>query len=168
MIKIELESLFSMNYLIQKWSQVQNDHKNAMTIDISELTINVLMLVKPRSLHNSTKKGFLIFWPKCDNLSSSTTHPLVFHHATSRKPLRPTHPPPMRDVIIEQPLYQTIDWNVWGAVQQEIAKVTVTPNISRHIFRRAPLCHCFYYISFVRWVNVSPKMLLSTLFFYFL
>ena len=27
-----------MNYLIQKWSQVQNDHKNAMTIDISELT----------------------------------------------------------------------------------------------------------------------------------
>ena len=27
MIKIELESLFSMNYLIQKRSQVQNDHK---------------------------------------------------------------------------------------------------------------------------------------------
>ena len=32
-----------------------------MTIDISELTINVLMLMKPRSLHNSTKKDFLIF-----------------------------------------------------------------------------------------------------------
>ena len=32
-----------------------------------------------------------------------------------------TNPPPMRDVIIEQPLYQTIDWNVWGLVQQEIA-----------------------------------------------
>ena len=38
-MKIELESLFSINYLIQKWSQVQNDHKNAMIIDISELTI---------------------------------------------------------------------------------------------------------------------------------
>ena len=33
-----LESLFSMNYLIRKWSQVQNDRKNAMTIDKSELT----------------------------------------------------------------------------------------------------------------------------------
>ena len=31
-----------------------------------------------------------------------------------------THPPPMRDVIIEQPLYQIIDWNVWSIVQQEI------------------------------------------------
>ena len=30
------------------------------------------------------------------------------------------HLPPMRDVTIEQP-HQTIDWNVWGAVQQEIA-----------------------------------------------
>ena len=31
-----------MNYRIRKWSQVQNDRKNAMTIDASELTINVL------------------------------------------------------------------------------------------------------------------------------
>ena len=31
-----------MNYLIRKWSQVQNDRKNAMNIDKSELTINVL------------------------------------------------------------------------------------------------------------------------------
>ena len=31
-----------MNYLIQKWSQVQNDQKNDMTIDTSELAINVL------------------------------------------------------------------------------------------------------------------------------
>ena len=31
-----------------------------------------------------------------------------------------THPPLMRDVIIEQPLYQIVDWNVWSIVQQEI------------------------------------------------
>ena len=30
-----------MSYLIQKWSQVLNDRKNAMTIDTIELTINV-------------------------------------------------------------------------------------------------------------------------------
>ena len=28
-----------MNYLTRKWSQVQNIHKNVMTIDISELTL---------------------------------------------------------------------------------------------------------------------------------
>ena len=32
-----------------------------------------------------------------------------------------THPPSMRDVIIEEPLFQTIDWNVWSVVQQKIA-----------------------------------------------
>ena len=37
-----LESLFSMNYFTRKWSQVQNVRKNAMTIDTSELAINVL------------------------------------------------------------------------------------------------------------------------------
>ena len=31
-----------MNYLVGKWSQMQNDRKNAMTIDTSEVTINVL------------------------------------------------------------------------------------------------------------------------------
>ena len=33
-----------------------------------------------------------------------------------------TNPLPMRDVIIQQPLYQTIYWSVWGVVQQEIAE----------------------------------------------
>ena len=28
-----------MNYLTRNWSQVQNIHKNVMTIDISELTL---------------------------------------------------------------------------------------------------------------------------------
>ena len=108
-----------MNYLIQKWSQVQNDHKNAMTIDISELTINVLMLMKSRSLHDNTKKGFL-------NFLTVTWQPFMKYHSppsfSSRNITKnETNPPPMRDVIIEQPLYQTIDWNVWGLVQQEIA-----------------------------------------------
>ena len=167
MIKIELESLFSMNYLIQKWSQVQNDHKNAMTIDISELTINVLMLMKPRSLHNSTKKGFLIFL-------TEKWQPFIKYHSPPSFPSRnitktaETNPPPMRDVIIEQPLYQTIDWNVWGAVQQEIAKVTVTPNISWHIFRRAPLGDCFYYISFCSLSQPQHQNVTLDLFFYFL
>ena len=31
-----------MNFVIQKWSELQNDHNNAMTIDKSELTINVI------------------------------------------------------------------------------------------------------------------------------
>ena len=31
-----------MNYLIRKWLQVQNDRKNAITIDTSELTIHEL------------------------------------------------------------------------------------------------------------------------------
>ena len=39
---MELDSLFSMNYLTRKWSQVQNVRKNAMAIDTSELAINVL------------------------------------------------------------------------------------------------------------------------------
>ena len=30
-----------MNYVIRKWSQVKSDGKNAVTIDTSELTINV-------------------------------------------------------------------------------------------------------------------------------
>ena len=37
-----LESLFLMNCLIRKWSQVQNDRKNTITIDESELVINAL------------------------------------------------------------------------------------------------------------------------------
>ena len=109
-VKIELESLFLMNYLIQKWLQVQNDLENAMTIDISELTINVLLLMKSRSLHNSTKKGFLIFL-------TVTWQPFMKYHLSPSFSSRnitknaETNPPPMRDVIIEQPLYQTIDWN---------------------------------------------------------
>ena len=71
------------------------------------------------SLHNSTKKGFLIFltvtWRSFMNYCSPPCFPSsnIMENAG-------THPFPMRDVIIEQP-HQTIDWNVWGVVQQEIA-----------------------------------------------
>ena len=107
-----------MNYLIQKWSQVQNDHKNAMTIDISELTINVLMLMKSRSLHDNTKKSFL-------NFLTVTWQPFMKYHSppsflsSNITKNAETHSPPMRDVIIEQPLYQIIDLIVWSVVQQE-------------------------------------------------
>ena len=61
--------------------------------------------MKSRSLHNSTKKGFMIFLSWRYGHSWSTINPLVFRHATSRKTLRPArHPAPVRDVIIEQPL----------------------------------------------------------------
>ena len=71
----------------------------------------------------------------------------------------------MRDVIIEQPPYQIIDWNVWGVVQQEIAESNLTPNISRHFFAEHLWATASTTYPFVRWVNLSPKMLLSTCFF---
>ena len=110
-----------MNYLTQKWSQVQNDHKNDMTIDISELTINVLYKWNADLFTIVQKKGFLIFL-------TVTWQPFMKYHSPPSFPSRnitknaETQPTPMRHVIIEQLLYQTIDWNVWGVVQQEIAE----------------------------------------------
>ena len=77
------------------------------------------MLMKSRSLHNSTKNGFLIF-------SIVTWQPFMKHHSPLCFPScnimknAETHPPTICDVIIKQP-YQTIDSNVWGVVQQKIA-----------------------------------------------
>ena len=74
--------------------------------------------MKSRSLHNSTKKCFLIFL-------TVTWQPFLKYHSPPSFPSRNitknavTHASPMRDIIIEQTLYQTIDWNVWGVVQQE-------------------------------------------------
>ena len=59
--------------------------------------------MKSRCHHNSTKKGFMIFF-------AVTLRPFIKYH--SSRPCFPsrnitknaeTHPPPMRDVIIEQP-----------------------------------------------------------------
>ena len=55
------------------------------------------------SLDNSTTKSFMILCYDY-SLSWSTTQPLVFCHATSQKKRRPTHPPPICDIIIEKPL----------------------------------------------------------------
>ena len=50
----------------------------------------IFCIMKSRSCHNSTKKGFMIFFlPGRYGLSSSAIK---------------THPPPMRDIIFEQPL----------------------------------------------------------------
>ena len=109
-----------MNYLIQKSSQVQNDHRNAITIDVSELTINVLYSWNPDPFSIVQKNGFLI-------VLTVTWQPFMKYHSTSNFLSRnitknaETHAPPMRDVIIEQPLYQTIESNVWSVVQQENA-----------------------------------------------
>ena len=78
--------------------------------------------MKSRSLHNSTKKNLLIFL-------NVTWQPFMRYHSPHSFPSRnitknaETHQPtPMRDVTIEQPPYQTIDWNVWGVVQLETAE----------------------------------------------
>ena len=58
--------------------------------------------MKSRSRHNSTKKGFMIFF-------TVTLRPFIKHppYFPSRNIKRNTenHLPPMRDVIVEQPLY---------------------------------------------------------------
>ena len=63
-IQIELQSLFSMNYLIRKWRQVQNDCKNAITNAIS------------RSLNNNAKKGLMVclLWKKTISLKYDKRH----------------------------------------------------------------------------------------------
>ena len=109
-----------MNYLMQKSSQVQNDHRNVITIDISELTINVLYSWNPDLFTIVQKNGFLIFLTVTWQPSMKYHSPPSFLSRNITKNAE-THPPPMRDVIIEQPLYQTIDSNVWSVVQQENA-----------------------------------------------
>ena len=59
--------------------------------------------MKSRSLQNSTKKGFMIFF-------TVTLSPFMKYHSPPLFPSRnitknvETHPPPMRNVTIEQPL----------------------------------------------------------------
>ena len=61
------------------------------------------ILIKSRSRHNSTKKALWFFLPWRYGLSSSTTHPTCFPSRNITKNAE-THPPPMHDAIIEQPL----------------------------------------------------------------
>ena len=99
---IKIESLFSMNYLIRKWSQVQNDRKNATIIDTTELTINI------NEITIAQKKALWFFLPWRYGLSWNTTHPPCFPSSNITKKTE-THPPSMRDVIIEQPLNLNIE-----------------------------------------------------------
>ena len=51
--------------------------------------------MKSRSLHNNTKKGFLVFFYRDVTAFHEvplTPLPLVFRHVTSQKMLRPTRP----------------------------------------------------------------------------
>ena len=105
--KSVLESLFSMNYLTRKWSQVQNVCKNAMTIDTSELNINVLSKWNP-DLFTIKQKTALLFFHVTYGLSWSTTYPLVFRPATLRKTQRPTHPQCVT-WLLKMPI---LDWNL--------------------------------------------------------
>ena len=121
--------------------------------------------MKSRSLHSSTKKGFLIFL-------IVTWQPFMKHHSPASFPSHnitrnaETHPPPMRDVIIEQPLYQTIDWNVWGVVQQEIAESNSNSKYFAALFRRTTLGDCFYYISFCSLSQPQPQNVTLDLVFF--
>ena len=78
-----------------------------------------------------------------------------------------TNPNPMRDVIIQQPLYQTIYWNVWGVVQQEIAKSNCNSKYFTALFSQSNSGRLLL-LYILLFVNLNPKMLLSTWFFYFL
>ena len=67
---------------------------------LMQVNLALMLLMKPRSRHISTKKGFIIFftvtlWPfiKCPYFPSRN----ITKNAE-------THPPSMRDVIIEQSL----------------------------------------------------------------
>ena len=56
--------------------------------------------MKSRSVHNSTKKGLLLFLLWRYGLSWIATHPRYFPSSNITKNIE-THPTPMRDVIIE-------------------------------------------------------------------
>ena len=64
--------------------------------------------MKSRSRHNSTKKGFVIFFYRdvtAFHQVPLTTSPPASLHITKNAE---THPPPMRDVIIEQSLKESL------------------------------------------------------------
>ena len=72
---------------------------NAMTIDTSELT---LMFNEFLIIRNSTKKGFMTFFHR--DVTAFHEVPLTsFFPSRNITKYAETHPPPMRDVIIEQP-----------------------------------------------------------------
>ena len=56
----------------------------------------------------------------------------------------------MRDVIIQQPLYQTIYWNVRGVVQQEIAESNRNSKYFTALFSQSNSGRLLLYIPFVR------------------
>ena len=60
--------------------------------------------MKSRSLHNSTKKGFVVFFYR--DVTAFPEVPLTPPCLPLRNITKngETHPPPMRDAIIEQPL----------------------------------------------------------------
>ena len=78
--------------------------------------------MKSRSGHSSAKKPLLFFFfffflPWCYGHSSGTTHRPCFPSRNIRKKAE-IHPPPMCDVIIEQPLTSKIEYlvfmNLWN------------------------------------------------------
>ena len=94
-----LESLFSMNYFTRKWSQVQNVRKNAMTIDTSELTNNVLYSWNPSLFTIVQKKALWLFYRDLRPFMKYHS-PLCFRSRNITKNTE-THSSPIRDVIIE-------------------------------------------------------------------
>ena len=66
--------------------------------------------MKSRSLHNSTKKGFMISFTVTLGPFMKYHSPLCFPSRNIKKNTD-THPPPIRDVIIEQPPTSRIKQN---------------------------------------------------------
>ena len=90
-----------MNYLTRKWSQVQNDRKNAMSIDTSKLTTNVLR--NPDLFTIVQKKALWFFYRDGTAYYEVRLTPPCFPSRNITKNAE-TYPPHVRDVIIEQPL----------------------------------------------------------------
>ena len=87
-IKIELNLYFQWTTLYS------NGRKYRMIAKMLWMQVNLLLMFYINEIpifHNSTKKGFMIFLPWRYSLSWSTTHPLDFRHAKSRKMSRPNH-----------------------------------------------------------------------------
>ena len=85
-----------------------------MTIDACELTINVLYRWNPELFTIVQKKASLFFLPWRYGLSWSTTHRSCFLSRNITK-IAETHPPAMRDVVIEQS-------PIWNYVNMKLTK----------------------------------------------
>ena len=99
---IELESLSSMNYLIRKWSQVQSNCKKMLWPLIQVNFPLMFCCINPFSSKWYKKRLYDFFYRDVTAFHEVPLTPPWFPSCNITKNAE-TNPPPMRDVIIEQP-----------------------------------------------------------------